>query len=144
MADVLDRLTDLAVSDHAATIRAATSSSGAMTARELATALDEHEDLVVRCVRGELTFDEFERAYAGFYQRWALDGHEGNTELLARYESRIALHRRIWEEVETRRTSAENAERHGAMGFVGPDEARRRLAQIAREFGVTTDEEPTD
>lgn len=113
-----------------------------MTPSELEAALATHEALVARCVRGELTFDEFERAYAGFYQCWALDGHEGNTELLRHYESRIALHRRIWEEVESRLTTAEHARDHDHLGFIAPEEALQRLATIARDAGLPTDREP--
>ncbi len=104
-----------------------------MTPCELETALATHEALVVRCVRGEITFDEFLRTYDCFYQRLALDGHEGDAALFARYEHRIAVHRRIWEEVEARQTTADHARRHVHLGFIGPEEAMQRLATIARD-----------
>lgn len=110
-----------------------------MKANELEAALNEHDALVVRCVRGEIAFDEFLRTYDSFYQRWALDGHEGDAALLAHYEPRIAVHRRIWEEVETRLTTADHGRQHGHLGFLGPEEAMRRLAVIARDGGLPVD-----
>ena len=107
-----------------------------MKASELEAALTEHDALVVRCVRGEIAFDEFLRTYDCFYQRWALDGHEGDVALLAQYEHRIAVHRRIWEEVEARQTTADHARQHGHLGFIGPEEAMQRLAAIARDGGL--------
>lgn len=110
-----------------------------MKANEVEAALNEHDALVVRCVRGEIAFDEFLRTYDSFYQRWALDGHEGDAALLAHYEPRIAVHQRIWEEVETRQTTADHARDHGHLGFIGPEEAMRRLAAIAHDGGLPVD-----
>lgn len=107
-----------------------------MKANELEAALTEHEALMVRCVRGEIAFDEFLRTYDCFYQRWALDGHEGDEALFARFEPRIAVHRRIWGEVETRLTTADHARLHGHLGFIDPEEAMRRLAAIAQDGGL--------
>jgi len=107
-----------------------------MTPGELEAALATHEALVVRCLRGEIAFDDFLRTYDCFYHRWALDGHEGDAALLAQYEHRIVVHRRIWEEVEARQTTADHARRHVDLGFIGPEEAMRRLASIAQDGGL--------
>ena len=115
-----------------------------MKANELEALLTEHEALVVRCVRGEIAFDEFLRTYDCFYQRWALDGHEGNEALFARYEGRIAVHRRIWEEVEARQTTADHAREHGHVGFIGPEEAIGRLAAISRDGGLPVERGTAD
>ncbi len=96
-----------------------------MKANELEAALTEHDALVVRCVRGEITFDAFLRAYEGFYQRWALDGHEGDAALFARFEPRL--------------TTADHGRQHGHLGFLGPEEAMRRLAVIAHDGGLPVD-----
>src|SRR5690606_10181640 len=68
---------------------------------ELLRVLDLHDQLVASCARGELSWDEFDRAYDSFYPRYPLDGHESDAEelvLFEKYASRIALHREIWEQ----------------------------------------------
>lgn len=107
-----------------------------MRAWELEAALAEHDALVQRCVQGELSFEDFLVAYDCFYMRWALDGHEGDQPLLVQFADRITVHRRIWEEVESRITSADHAATQAHHGILGPDEGLRRLSTIARECGL--------
>jgi hypothetical protein len=77
-------------------------SEGADPEAELLAALAEHDDLVRRCVRGELTFGQFAEAYNNFYLSAALDGHESDSAgraLLRKHAMRIRLHRIITEEI---------------------------------------------
>ena len=41
--------------------------------------LSAHDDLVRRCVRGDIEFREFVRLYDDFWWRFALDGHESDS-----------------------------------------------------------------
>ena len=112
-----------------------------MEESELLRVLDTHDDLVVRCARGDLTYPEFDRAYDAFFQRYALDGHESTLfeqAVLERQRQRILVHRRIWDEVIVHATSAELAMQPEArrQGFLGPDEARLRLLSIAQDAGL--------
>jgi hypothetical protein len=65
----------------------------------------------------------------------ALDGHESDAEgrgLLAQHNRRIEVHRRIWDEVLTRRTLEEHVAAYPS--FIGTDEALRRLRDLARAY----------
>ncbi len=69
---------------------------------ELLRELDAHDALVGQLVRGQLAWEEFDRAYDNFYPRYPLDGHESDAAellLFEKYEPRIALHRKIWDVV---------------------------------------------
>lgn len=81
---------------------------------------------------------EFLAAYDSFYVRWPLDGHEGQQALLETFEKRIAVHRRIWSEVECLVTTEEHASNpaYRAIGFIGERDALKRLEAIAREGGL--------
>lgn len=100
--------------------------------------LDEHDALILACVSGELGVREFLAVYDCFYPRWPLDGHEGHQDLLKSYESRIEVHRRVWERIECRMTTEEHASNPAfrAKGFIGEREALKRLEDIAREGGL--------
>lgn len=104
---------------------------------QLLAALDAHDALVRRCAQGELPFRDFEAAYDAFYVRHPLDGHEGGATfqaLLARHESRVALHRALWEHVLTRVVSRSQEHwvgRPEAVGFIGEDEALVRVRRLA-------------
>jgi len=108
-----------------------------MTDLELERALAEHDDLIVRCARGELPLRAFLASYDTFYRRWALDGHEGP--IPARLAHRVEPHQRVWDEIETRITTEEFAAdpRYAAAGFIGEEEALRRLRAIALACGLT-------
>jgi hypothetical protein len=100
--------------------------------------LDLHDELVRRCARGELDYSAFSDAYDAFYPRYPLDGHESNAEelrLLAKYEQRVALHREIWEGVLTKVTADEYLDDpKNSAGFIGSDEAVRRIRDLFREY----------
>ncbi len=106
---------------------------------DLEDALQEHDELVAKCARGELGVRDFLAVYDNFYPRWALDGHEGGKSALARHAARIEIHRRIWDEVETHITSEEHAANpeHRKSGFIGEQEALSRLRAIAKKGGLT-------
>lgn len=65
---------------------------------DLLLSLDQHDQLVRECVRGEVAFDRFVEKYNNFYALCALDGHESDEEeraLLEKYAERIEPHRII-------------------------------------------------
>ena len=99
--------------------------------------LGAHDELVARCARGDLSYSEFEKAYDNFYPRYPLDGHESDAEelqLLEKLSSRVALHREIWEQVLTKVTADQLLKQPAtvAVGFIGSDEAVRRIRDLAR------------
>ncbi|MFN0245334.1 MAG: hypothetical protein ACKV2T_00415 [Kofleriaceae bacterium] len=106
-----------------------------MSEEEVLEALDQHDAIVAACARGELPWDHFERTYASFYPHYALDGHETDGEgkaVLDRHVDRIELHRKIWDEVLTKLTLDEHVGVY--PGFIGAEEAQRRLRDLAREY----------
>ena len=108
---------------------------------ELRETLDSFDKQVRACARGEISFTEFDELYDAFYCRYALDGHESDPEeqeLLARYDSRIALHRDVWAEVLTRACSDEDAPKpeYIAAGRFGSDEAVARLKRMLEQHSV--------
>jgi hypothetical protein len=109
-----------------------------MSPEDLKMALDEHDVLLAKCARGELGVREFFAVYDSFYQRWALDGHEGDATVLARFAERIAVHREVWDQVECHITNEDHASNpaHTARGFIGEKEALKRLQSIARQGGL--------
>lgn len=105
--------------------------------QELRRELEVHDELVAKCARGDVSYSEFEKAYDNFYPRYPLDGHESDAEelqVLKKLASRIALHRAIWEEVLTKVTADEFLQlpETVAAGFIGSDEAVRRIRDLAR------------
>jgi hypothetical protein len=106
-----------------------------MSEQTVLEALDEHDALVAACARGELAWEDFERSYAAFYPRYALDGHESDDEgkaMLGTYAGRIELHRRIWDDVLTKLTLEEHVGVFSGWSCVA--EAQRRLHDLAREY----------
>jgi hypothetical protein len=94
-----------------------------------------HDGLVDRCASGALTFSEFIELYDDFYWRCALDGHEGNDEeaaLLVKHSGRVAIHRRIANEILANLASTDdsNMASFKDAGRHGPDEAVRRLRAL--------------
>lgn len=113
---------------------------------ELRTTLDQHDELVYRCIAGSLSFARFLELYDTFYCFYALDGHESDAaeqELLGRFEGRIALHRDVWEEVLTRVCSDEDAmkpEYIGAGRFGSTDAVPRLRTIVERHSSGTASE----
>src|SRR3569833_2839210 len=106
---------------------------------DLLETLSAHDELVRRCVRGNIDFDKFVRLYDDFWWRYALDGHESDrTEqlLLERQANRILMHRKIAEDVLGCLASASDAaqQRYQRAGRIGPREALVRLQRIAAEY----------
>ena len=104
---------------------------------ELLRELDAHDALIGQLVRGQLAWEEFDRAYDNFYPRYPLDGHESDAAellLFEKYERRIALQRKIWD-VFTKIKSEQYLARYpqGDAGFVGIAEAMGKIALLARE-----------
>jgi hypothetical protein len=100
--------------------------------------LDEHDELVRKCVAGELPFGEFCERYNDFYALYALDGHESDEEessLLDKYGGRIEPHRVIAEEILGRLCSEEDAARevYRQAGRFGMKEALRLLSEVKLE-----------
>ena len=98
-------------------------------------ALALHDDLVLQCIAGRLSFDEFCERYNDFYAFYALDGHESDIEerqLLEKYEARIEPHRVIAEDILGQVCSDTNAEleSYKLAGRFGSIEAVERLRRI--------------
>jgi len=101
--------------------------------------LSAHDDLVRRCVHGDIEFREFVRLYDDFWWRFALDGHESDSAerlVLERHANRILLHRKVAEEVIGALASASDATKQSYQraGRIGPQDAFERLQRIASEF----------
>ena len=103
---------------------------------ELLARIAEHDELVCRCVRGDLSFDQFCDRYQDFYASYALDGHESDEEereLLEKHSSRIEPHRVIAFEILGRVCSDSDAtlEIYQRAGRFGSVEALEKLRRIA-------------
>lgn len=108
------------------------------TEDELLRDLNGHDQLVVRCARGDLSWADFETAYDSFYPRYPLDGHASDAEELALFEKhamRIALHREIWDQILTKVTGDERLGQQANVdaGFIGTGEAVRRIQELVRK-----------
>jgi len=109
-----------------------------MKETELVAALNDHDGLIIKCIREEIKFDDFDKSYNSFYHHWALDGHESNfkeQQLLAKYANRIEIHRRVWDEILIYVCSDANAhlDEYRDAGRFGHMEAVRRMQKIAQE-----------
>ena len=63
--------------------------------QDIVTKLNEHDELILQCSRGELSWSDFLSRYNDFPWYYALDGHESDEEekiLLQRYKKRIDTH----------------------------------------------------
>lgn len=97
--------------------------------------LDAHDELVAAFARGELSWEQFDRAYNSFYPRYPLDGHESDAQellLFEKHKARIALHHEIWD-VMTKITSDEHLGTQSTVdaGFIGTAEAVSRIRELA-------------
>jgi hypothetical protein len=92
---------------------------------ELIKHLNIHDALVRECACGSLPFWEFAEKYDNFYWRFALDGHESDSEereLLEKYNYRILPHKLIAETIlhcvcsdeDAKKENYKNANRFGA------------------------------
>jgi len=102
----------------------------------LLTEIDRHDELVLRCIKGEISFDEFSELYNDFYAYCALDGHESDEHersLFEKHESRIRPHELIAYDILGKICSAEDAEKsiYKENGRFGPQEAIIKLKKIA-------------
>jgi len=102
---------------------------------DLLAAISRHDELVLRCAAGELSFQQFCDQYNAFYAFYALDGHESDEEeraLLEKHEERILPHRVIAFEVLGRVCSDEDAKRdiYIQAGRFGSVEAIAKLRQV--------------
>jgi hypothetical protein len=103
---------------------------------DLLKAIDEHDDLVRQCIRGDLVFWDFCDKYNDFYAYYALDGHESDEEqrqLLDKYDSRIEPHRVIAYDILAHVCSDEDAklDSYERSGRFGSEEALTRLKNVA-------------
>lgn len=108
---------------------------------DLLSALEEHDDLVRQCIRGDLSFEEFCDKYNDFYSYWALDGHESDEverQLLEKHNSRIEPHRFIAYEILGKVCSDEDSklESYKQAGRFGSGEALK--AEKCRTLGLTS------
>lgn len=107
---------------------------------EIERVLDDADRVVRAFASGEMTWPEFLKTYDPIYVSFPFDGHEPacSKEQLLAWESRIALHRDLWEQVITRGTSDAlmHASAVAAKSFLGSVEAlelvRNLLAQTRR------------
>lgn len=102
---------------------------------DLLKTIDEHDDLVRQCIRGDLGFWEFCDKYNDFYAYYALDGHESDEEeqqLLDKYDSRIEPHRVIAYDILGHVCSDTDAklESYKQAGRFSSDEALKRLKNV--------------
>jgi hypothetical protein len=104
---------------------------------ELLFLLGEYDQLVLKCVSGRISLQEFLDRYGDFYMVYALDGRESDLEeqkLFKTHADRIAPHREIWERVlEVGLYSEEDVlkEWYIQAGRLGRGEGLRRLKEIS-------------
>jgi hypothetical protein len=101
---------------------------------ELQKAFAHHDELVRRCVEGDLAFEAFVAEYDNFYDRYALDGHEGGGELPGDHGA-VDFHRKVRDEVLYPVCSGTDAklDEYRSAGRIGPGEAVARLAKLVAE-----------
>jgi hypothetical protein len=110
--------------------------------QDLRSVLDAHDGLIRDCLSGRIPFAEFLNRYGNFYASYALDGHESDSDercLLLANESRIALHREIWESIIAGGLiSDELAEerQYADAGRFGSEEGLKRLSELGKEYKV--------
>jgi hypothetical protein len=97
--------------------------------------LHKHDDLVEKCVQGQLGFWDFCGQYNNFYAYYALDGHESDEEeivLLEKYADRIELHRVVAWDILGKVCSDDDAKRdvYQQVSRFGSAEALTRLRML--------------
>ena len=108
---------------------------------ELIEALAKATSLEVRAEGGEITFDDFLRAYKNFYSHYALDGHEAGSDdrrILNELDWAIELHRKVQEEVLNHVYIGGDQDRAylNSIGRIDPEQAESRLSDLCRELGA--------
>ncbi len=103
---------------------------------ELLDALNHNDELVHLCAESKISFEDFLIKYNNFYWSFPLDGHESDQSglsVLAKYSSRIALHKVIAETILSKICSEADAlkESYKIEGRFGSSEAIARLKQVA-------------
>ena len=103
--------------------------------QSLLEAIAAHDDLVRRCVSGDLSFDDFCAQYNDFYAYYALDGHESDDEereLLLKHDALIEPHRVIAYDILGRVCSDRDAQldSYKQAGRFGSDEALGLLSKV--------------
>lgn len=107
---------------------------------ELVSILNEYDQTIHDCVLGRTSFQEFVAKYDNFYAAYALDSHESTPEekkLLEKYQSRIAVHREIWERVIAGGLCSEedaNKDSYIQNGRFGSEVAMKRLKEISAKY----------
>lgn len=102
---------------------------------DLVRSIDAHDDLVLQCVSGAISFEEFSKRYNDFYAWYALDGHESDEEeqaLLEKYDARIEPHRVIAYDILGKVCADDDAKlgSYKQAGRFGSQEAIRRLKNV--------------
>jgi len=105
---------------------------------ELLTILKKGAKLILDCVQGCISFKTFLFEYDSFYMYHALDGHESDNaelELLQKYEAKIAIHKKIWDEVITKITDDKFFDQNAInKGFIVESTGFGRLKEIAEKY----------
>jgi hypothetical protein len=108
------------------------------TEGELSTILEKGAKLILDCVQGGISIETFLFEYDSFYMYHALDGHESDIaelELLQKYEAKIAIHKKIWDEVITKITDNKFFDQNAInKGFIVESEGFGRLKEIAEKY----------
>jgi hypothetical protein len=109
------------------------------TEEDLSATLDFAEELIRDCVNGQITFNAFLIKYDSFYMRFALDGHESDANeraLFGKYSPRIAFHKAIWDEIESKITANEVVlqSKRNASKFISRKEGFELLKKLAAKY----------
>jgi hypothetical protein len=108
------------------------------TEKEFLWELDKHDQLILDCAFGRITFFEFLDKYNDFYAWYPLDSHESNAEeqgLLVKYQDRIIPHRELFHQLSNICSDEDShKEAYIQAGRFGSDEGLRRLKEISKKY----------
>ena len=99
------------------------------------------DQLVVKCISGEMPFDAFLKEYGYPIGEYALDGHESNEEekiLLRKFANSLKLHMEIAECVLNKLCTTEQAQEQAYIqaGRIGPNQGFLLLKEVAARNGL--------
>ena len=92
--------------------------------------------LVVKCLRGEISFQEFVGEYGSFYYYEALDGHEADDEqsrVLDELQKFIGFHEKIQNEVVDAVYFGNNEKNTGSERLT-PEQAEKHFERLCHEY----------
>lgn len=109
--------------------------------QEFLSTIEKHKKIVQDCVSEKISFQEFLDKYDNFYNYYALDGHESDSDekaMFDKHQDKIQPFFAIWEEILTKICSDEDADKEFYIkaNRFGSQEGLRRLKEISKEYSI--------